>query len=493
MRLPSFLRARLPLLVLAYCSEMAYLAFFVRQFPILQWYRRDVDMANITGHSHWGMIGFVVATIELFTLFGIAWWYTRDMGDRATLWLVLGSGAIFLGTMVYVYPVTAIDVYAYIQQSWILVHYGQNPIFVVPAKYPHDPLMAYALGWRNFGTPYGPLGIAIDAIPVILSRGDLLGSLLLLKAMFSLMALATAYTVYEILRVVKPRYAVSGALLVAWNPLVVIEVGSNGHNDIAMMFLASLATLAMVRRHYTAGPLLLVAAALVKYIVVFLLPLFLAYGFVRHPDRRAKAIYLASTVAWMYAVTAVAYLPFWRGTDTITRLTFQNHRYVDSFSTLIASLLPNSITLDQAAFAGWVLFVPLYNYALWHCTGDIETLLRASFLSVFGFLALGASNVEGWYVLWPVVLAASLPRTWERMSAVLMSAGATVSAVFFGYIWVWMGLHDPHAFNVVNNASYLVTFLPSALLLAVLALPKKPTLVPVVNEPQGSATETGTG
>src|SRR5947209_4299228 len=317
MGLPTFLRARLPLLIVAYCSELVYLAFFLRQFPLLQWYRRDVDMANITGHSHWGMVGFIVATVELFALFGVAWWLSRDLGDRATLWLVLGAGAVFLGTMVYVYPITAIDVYAYIQQSWILVHYHQNPIFVVPAQYPHDPLMQYARGWQTYGTPYGPLGIAADAAPVLLSGGSLLGSLILLKALFSLMALGTAYAVYETLRTIKPRYAVSGAVLVAWNPLVIIEVGANGHNDITMMFLTSLAILAMVRRHYTTGPLLLVAAVLVKYTVVLLIPLFLVYGFARHEDRRAKLVYLASTVAWKYALVAVAYLPFCTGIDTI--------------------------------------------------------------------------------------------------------------------------------------------------------------------------------
>lgn len=485
MRLPSFLRARLPLLIVAYCSELVYLAYFLRQFPLLQWYRRDVDMANITGHSHWGMVGFVVATIELFALFGAAWWLTRALGDRGTLWLVLGGGAVFLGTMVYVYPLTAIDIYAYIQQSWIMIHYHQNPIFVIPAQYPHDPLMQYARGWQTFGTPYGPLGIVTDAAPVLVARGNLLGSLILLKTLFSLMALGTAYVVYEILHTVKPRYAVSGALLVAWNPLVVLEVGANGHNDIAMMFLTALALLAMVRRHYTTGPLLLVAAVLVKYTVVLLIPLFLIYGFARHEDRRAKFVYLASTIAWMYALVAVSYLPFWNGIDTITRLTFQSHRYVDSFSTLITSVVPISLALDQAALVGWVLFVPVYNYVIWLCTGDIGELLRACFIAMFGFLALGVSNVEGWYVLWPVVLAATIPRFTERFAAILLAVGATISAILYGYIWVWMGLKDPHAFTVVNNLSYLITFAPAALVLAGKTWWKRPRALKPAPEPTG--------
>lgn len=486
MRLPTFLRARLPLLIVAYCSELAYLAFFLRQFPLLQWYRRDVDMANITGHSHWGMVGFVVAVVELFTLFGLGWWLARNLEGRGTLWLVLGAGAVFLGTMVYVYPVTAIDVYAYIQQSWIMVHYHQNPIFVTPAQFPHDPLMQYARGWQGFGTPYGPLGIVVDAVPVLLAGGSLLGSLILLKALFSLLALGTAWAVYETLAIVKPRYAVSGALLVAWNPLVVIEVGANGHNDIAMMFLTSLALLAMARRHYTAGPLLLVGAVLIKYTVVLLLPLLLVYGFTRHEGGRTRWVYLASTVAWMYALAAVAYLPFWNGTATVTKLTFQNHRYVDSFSTLVTSILPSVISLDQAAFVGWVLFVPIYNYVIWLCTGETTELLRACFIAMFAFLALGVSNVEGWYALWPIVLAAVIPAFKERLAAVLLAVGATLSAILYGYIWVWMGLKDPHAFTVVNNLSYLITFAPAAAALVAWAVWERPRAVRPAQEPSGA-------
>jgi hypothetical protein len=292
--------------------------------------------------------------------------------------------------------------------------------------------------------------------------------------------------VYEILHTVKPKYAVSGAVLVAWNPLVVIEIGANGHNDIAMMFLASLAMLAMVRRHYTTGPLLLVAAVLVKYTVVLLIPLFLVYGFARHEGRRTKLVYLASTIAWMYALAVVAYLPFWNGLETITRLTSQSHRYVDSFSTLLTSVLPLGIPLDQAAFIGWVLFVPVYNYVIWLCAGDIGELLRACFVVMFAFLALGVSNVEGWYVLWPVVLVATIPRFPERLAAFLLAAGATMSAILYGYVWVWMGLKDPHAFTVVNNLSYLATFAPAAIVLAGVALWKRPRVLQTAKEPTGA-------
>jgi hypothetical protein len=221
---------------------------------------------------------------------------------------------------------------------------------------------------------------------------------------------------------------------------------------------------------------------LVKYTVILLIPLFLVYGFAKH-EGRARFVYLASTVAWMYALFAVSYLPFWNGIDTITRLTFQSHRYVDSFSTVLTSVLPLGITLDQAAFVGWVLFVPIYNYVIWLCAGDIGELLRACFIVMFGFLALGVSNVEGWYVLWPVVLAAAIPRFTERLAAVLLAAGATISAILYGYIWVWMGLKDPHAFTVVNNLSYLITFAPAAVVLTGMIVWKKPHALQSAKEP----------
>jgi hypothetical protein len=51
---------------------------------------------------------------------------------------------------------------------------------------------------------------------------------------------------------------------------------------------------------------------------------------------------------------------------------------------------------------------------------------------------------------------------------VLFAYGATVSAAFFGYVWVWIGLLAPDSFKVVNGSSYLITFVPAVVGLVIL-------------------------
>ena len=76
-----------------------------------------------------------------------------------------------------------------------------------------------------------------------------------------------------------------------------------------------------------------------------------------------------------------------------------------------------------------------------------------------------------------------IPRFTERLAAVVLAAGATISAILYGYIWVWMGLTDPHAFTVVNNLSYLITFAPAAIVLAGVTMWKKPHALRTAKEP----------
>ena len=65
----------------------------------------------------------------------------------------------------------------------------------------------------------------------------------------------------------------------------------------------------------------------------------------------------------------------------------------------------------------------------------------------------------------------------------MLAAGATISAILYGYVWVWMGLRDPHAFTVVNNLSYLITFAPAAIVLAGVVVWKRPHALRAAKEP----------
>jgi hypothetical protein len=83
--------------------------------------------------------------------------------DRATLWLILGFGALFSVTLTFVYPGTAIDIYTYRSEP----HHAPLPCqshLCLSITVSWRPLMPLADGWPE-RAPYGPLGIILNALP----------------------------------------------------------------------------------------------------------------------------------------------------------------------------------------------------------------------------------------------------------------------------------------------------------------------------------------
>lgn len=479
-RVRAAIRTYHRVLFLGLCSEILYLLYFVRQFPLLSlWSHPYQDMGQITGHTHGAFASFLAVMIWLFVMFGLALRQIPEEQGRDGLWVVLGIGAVFGATMIFVYPVTALDIFAYIDQSLVAVQYHANPIFVPPSAFPHDPLMGLSDGWAQYSAPYGPLGLVADSLPTLIAGRNILVTLLMLKVLFSLLTLVAAWLVYHILQHVDPRRALGGAMLVAWNPLVLFEISANGHNDMVMICLALVGLLSLAESGLIRGPVWIALSTLVKYASLILLPPVLLYCLVRYPTWRERRRYLASTAGLMVLVCAVAYAPFWQGPDTFRRALMEGNFYLYSFSSALPQLVSN-VTHDQAAWLGRLLFVPVYCYALWLARRGLPDLLRACFLATFAFLALAVNDVKYWYVVSPVVLAALVPGRAPRACAVIMALGMEVAAALNIYVWVWMGVTDAN-FYPINLASYGMVFVVPGILLIVATLPQRGGLERVVH------------
>ena len=457
-------------LFLGVCSEILYLLYFVRQFPLLHlWNKPYQDMGQITGHTHSAFVSFVGVMVWLFVLFGLALWQLPEERGSEGLWVVVGMGAVFAITMVFVYPVTALDIFAYIDQSLVAVQYHANPIFVPASVFSHDPLMGLSDGWAQFSAPYGPLGLVADALPTLVAGRNVLATLLLLKLLFSLLSLVAAWLVYQVLQHVSQRRALVGAMLVAWNPLVLFEISANGHNDMVMICLVLAGLLSLAERSLVRGPAWIILSALVKYASLVLLPPALIYGLTRYPTWRDRVRYLALTAGLMVSVCAIAYAPFWQGPDTFRRALMEGNFYLYSFSSALPQIV-SSVTHDQATWLGRLLFLPVYAYTLWLARGGIADLLRSSFLATFAFLALAVNDVKYWYVVSPVVLAALVPGRVPWVCAIVMSLGMEIAAALNIYVWVWVGVTDAN-FHPINLASYGMVFVAPAILLVIGGLP----------------------
>jgi hypothetical protein len=456
------------LVALGVVTELVYLLGLVTPYSLPRWLSGSyLDLGAMTNHARPGFILFIGSFSIVFVLFGVAWQCVWNHADRYTLPLVLGFGALFGLTMTFMYPITALDIFAYFDENLILTQYHQNPMFIAPSAFPQDPLMSLSASFNGAVAPYGPLAIVIDAVPTFLTGRHTLASLLLLKLMFACFLMLEAYLAYRILRRVAPRYAITGALFVAWNPLLLYEAVGNGHNDIVMTLFVLFAIWALAERKFVPALVLLVASVLVKYTTGLLAPLFVLYGLTHCASSRERIRFVVLGVIASLALVVAAYAPFWEGTRTITNVLSQSERYADSWSSALGSLFPTGPTAPQNALLGRVLFVPIYLYALWLSIHRFPDLLRGLFLVMFFFLALAATNTEPWYSIWPIVLAASVPGLVERLAVALLGYGAAFGNTLYIFIWVWLGLGDPNNFRIINVSVYSVTFVPAALTLLI--------------------------
>jgi hypothetical protein len=332
--------------------------------------------------------------------------------------LVLPIGVACALVLLWSYPLFSQDVFDYIFHTHEWVRYGASPFTHTPSQFSSDPLYSY-VAWTQIPSPYGPLWIMLTAPLSAIAGIDLFTNLLLFKTLDVLCYAGCVALLNLVISKVQPRYRVAGTLLFAWNPLVLIEFGSSGHNDIVMLFFAMLAAWLVVNGRFFLGLLALTASLLVKVVTIFLVPLFVAFVW-RELSRRNAADQnrraLANTrvgkglsltpgfqvLAYLLLCVVFAvlsYLPFWEGIDSLAFL-----RRGEIIGSPVGNIMTNlmasiSLGYDMAStlwkILAWGTFAALIlrqAWVLW--TGSLHT---ASELPLLRWLNKGIERGVGGY------------------------------------------------------------------------------------------------
>jgi hypothetical protein len=460
------LRSRLRLLLIGIISEFLYFFYLLYNFPLMRYFQKRIFIENITKFSRVSFFTFLIAFSILFILFGLAWWEAHKFRDQATLWIILGFGGIFALTTIFVYPLTSPDIFTYIVRSLVMMQYHTNPITTPPVQFAKDPLMHMAGANITLSSPYGPLCVFIQALPVVIAGRNLLASLLLTKIMFSTTFIASAFFVYKILSQIAPRFALSGTLALAWNPFTLFEYSVNSHNDIAMMFFVILAVFALLKERPVWAMTLITASALIKFASIVLIPLFFIYSFSHQSTLQKRILYIIDASIISLALIINSFAPFWIGPQTFGRFFEQikNQRY--SFSAFLYYSSSGSISSNQANMIGWTFFGACFLYSLWLSSKDFSSLLKGCCITMFAFLGLSATYNQVWYLIWPFALAVLVPQTWIGLATIFPLYVATVEQPIDGYIVGW-GVHRSFTVATVNIIVYLAIFFPPVLFLSV--------------------------
>ncbi|HVC35487.1 MAG TPA: hypothetical protein VNL16_18415, partial [Chloroflexota bacterium] len=219
---------------------------------------------------------FLLALVLSFVGYalGARWALRVGAGRERHFWLILGV-QIMLCLWLLVQPyLSSQDIFSYAFYSHIFAWYQDNPYVAVPRDYPFDPLFS-AIFWKDQTSNYGPLWTYLSALAPLVAGARVGWTLLVLKAITIGSAVAGTPLLWSTLRRLRPERRVIGTLLYAWNPLLLIESAEAGHNDVVMACLLIASLWFWCRRRRGASLTMLILAALVKYVAIALVPLYL--------------------------------------------------------------------------------------------------------------------------------------------------------------------------------------------------------------------------
>ena len=208
---------------------------------------------------------FFAALIGLFAYYGIFLKYcTRMFKSWKQACIVLGISAVIL---VFSYPALTYDLFNYIATAKVAFTYYENPYAVMPIEIPNDPNLAFTRAANKLAL-YGPVWIALSAFPHYLGMGNIWQTIATFKLMNAVVYICFCYFIYRVTK------KLTNVVFFALNPLVLIEVIMNGHNDLFMIFLALGGLLFWRQNNKIIGSLLFVASWFIKGATLILTPLF---------------------------------------------------------------------------------------------------------------------------------------------------------------------------------------------------------------------------
>jgi hypothetical protein len=401
---------------------------------------------------HW--FGWLCASLCLFgCLIGSRYFAPRV--ERRWNWFTLAAMGLVLLAGLVKPPHRSNDVYAYGAYGRLVSEHSVSPYATRPSAFPNDPVIfRMASGWQNTRSVYGPVFTAISAAGMRVADT----SLLIERLWFQTLAgLATGLSAL-ILKRLSPQYWWMFAL----NPVVLIAVAHEGHND-ALVGLGILSALWFLKSsqpvkgdatqfpwfiHAAIGSL--VFAASIKITAILAAPALTMWILRRFGWKRAARIaapWIAVCVGLFAAIGGPSALSAFRGLRTFRSTTSLWHLDVIRQLTDSAGHKPGSLALTLPAFAlaisGLLVILQTLQPVLPQpltdplqaqeaqpsCTMHTYDFIRLAFLTVAPlvvFIALGL-YVLPWYWAWLLAPAILLP---SKLRPVVLICAATHTVAY---------------------------------------------------------------
>lgn len=414
----------------------------------------DLEMLMSDG-QRWLAPIYTVCVIALYVLFwqALRTVHTIDKenpGKALQLrWPVLGIGAGFSLVLLWLYPITALDLLLYVVRSRLWVLYGASPMLALPENYPDDPVAAFAGEYADQVSPYGPLWEIMARAPVQLGAHDAITAAVAMKLLVFIGYLVCAWLIGWVARPAKfgrsggARHAPLLALaFFAWNPLILMQGPGNGHNDMLMLALIVLGIVMWQRENWWAAALALTLAATIKSAALLMLPLY-GMALLHHEQTwqgrilkgaGAAAIGLVAALG-LYALTG----PLPEALQGTTQATFSRLGFApaSAIRVLLREFFPSAWVSPLPRTAARDLFILYYAFLMLRVLQGRYSLVAAGFLAYFSQLMLG-STFRIWYPMWLIPLAALSLTSRTFWHTFLFGLTAELSIISYFVLWRWI-------------------------------------------------------
>lgn len=278
---------------------------------------------------------------------------------------------ISTGLLLFSYNAFSYDIFNYIFDAKIVTFYSKNPYLHKALDFPTDPMLSF-MRWTHRTYPYGPAWLGLTIPISYLGLQVFTVTYFLFKSLMAGAFLATAYMIKKIAKETKLIDPALAVAVFALNPLVLTESVVSAHNDIVMIFFASVSTYYFVKKRYTKSSLFLIISGGIKFATFLIAPIFVLYSIYQlltkkeHMRNLFRLILLSMIAAVALASLRTNFQPWYMLYIAFPAALLSKHKYVR-----YPYILISAVTLAQ--------YLPFLYTGNWD--PPIPTLLQTMTLS----------------------------------------------------------------------------------------------------------------
>jgi alpha-1,6-mannosyltransferase len=380
---------------------------------------------------------YLMATLGLFALYALLLLMCRKgaFGTRRARIFAFSFPVLFNVLYVFVPPSLSIDLLSYISHGYIRASLNGNPYLDPSSIVAHTPVGTELLhyGWRPIHpvSPYGPIWTHLETT-IAQVFDSVRAQLICLKAVLVASSLGSALLIWQILGRVRPQRQLLGTLAFLWNPMIIVELAGEGHNDALMVFFVVLALLLTIEGRGSLGLVAMSLGVLVKYLPLLLVPSQVVYLWRTRRGTLAFATQVASGAATAALVAAALFAPLWVGADTLTGVWLSGRPgQTGSTQTMLIEALSWLLAPSAAEPLVYILLVAGFAAFIWiraSSITDADSLLRSCASVALAYVLLVSPSLWPWYWVMPVALMALVPTDLFLALLFAVSAGSRLVA-----------------------------------------------------------------